>query len=260
MRFVRLVMAAAVALTFLGIQWSPAYAQSSATLLVSAAASLKDAFTQIGKQFEAQEQAKVKIEFNFGASSLLQRQIETGAPVDVFASAAETQMDQLQQKKLILSDTRKDFAGNTLVLIVPASRLLKKGSFADLATSEIPRIAIGAPGVPIRLYSEEVLRKLKLWDAVQPKCVFGENVRQVLDYVARGEVDAGLVYATDAALLPGVRILATADPAWSRPILYPVAVVSDTRQAALAKRFITYLSGNDGQKTLRKYGFTLPKQ
>lgn len=258
MRFEQLVMAAAVALTFLGVRWSPAYAQSPTTLLVSATASLKDAFTEIGKHFEAQEH--VKVAFNFGASSLLQRQIETGAPVDVFASAAETQMDQLQQKKLILPDTRKDFAGNTLVLVVPASSPLKKGSFADLATNKIPRIAIGAPGVPIRLYSEDVFKKLKLWDAVQPKCVFGENVRQVLDYVARGEVDAGLVYATDAVLLPGVRVLAIADASWSRPILYPVAVVSDTRQAALAKRFISYLSGKNGQKTLSKYGFILPKQ
>ena len=256
MQFVRWAMAVALTLTLLGVRWSPTYAQSSATLLVSAAASLKDAFTEIGRHFEAQEH--VKVAFNFGASSLLQRQIETGAPVDVFASAAEAQMDQLQQKKLCLPDTRKDFAANALVLIVPTNSSLKKGSFFDLGTDKMGRIAVGAPGVPIRLYSEEVLKKLKLWDAVRPKCVFGENVRQVLDYVARGEVDAGLVYATDAALLSGVRVLATAEVSWSRPILYPVAVVSDTRQVALAKRFIRYLTEKDGRKTLGKYGFTLP--
>jgi molybdate transport system substrate-binding protein len=233
-----------------------ACAQARPELIVSAAVSLKDAFTKIGRRFEAKEGAVVT--FNFGASSLLQRQIETGAPADVFASAAEIQMDRLAQQHLILPDSRKNFACNTLVLIVPGNSRLKAARFQDLGTAAFSRIALGSPGVPVRLYSEEALRMLNVWERVLPKCVFGENARQVLDYVARGEVDAGLVYATDAALMPKVRVAAVADSAWHRPILYPVAVVADSRQPDLARRFIAYLTGKEGQDVLKKYGFTVP--
>lgn len=222
-------------------------------LFVAAAVSLKAAFTDIGRQFEAAH--PVTITFNFGGSNLLQRQIETGAPADVFASAAEAQMDALQQKNLIVASTRVDFASNEVVLITPADSPLTGGTFQDLATSRIAAVAIGSPEVPVRIYSEEVLRHLGLWDQVLPKGVFGQNTRQVLDYVARGEVDAGLVYATDAAVNPAVRVLAVADPSWRRPIIYPAAVVADSPRQTLAKQFLDFLVSEPGRRTIERYGF-----
>ena len=222
-------------------------------LIVTASVSLKDVFTDLGRQFEAAY--PVTITFNFGGSNLLQRQIETGAPADVFASAAAAQMDALQAKRLILANTRTDFAANAVVLVAPVAGPFTSGSFHDLAASRVRIIAIGSPEVPVRIYSEEVLRHLKLWDIVEPKLVFGQNVRQVLAYVARGEVDAGLVYATDASVHPDVRVLDVADRAWHRDIVYPAAVIADSRQPALAEQFVSFLVSETGQKIIGRYGF-----
>ena len=168
-------------------------------ILVSAAISLKNAFEEIGALYE--KQTGVRARFNLGASGLLQKQIETGAPVDVFASAGAKQMDDLQAAGFILAETRRDFARNELVLVVPAESQLPIHSFADLARPEAARIAIGSPKtVPAGQYAQETLTSLKIWDRIQPRLVLAENVRQVLDYVSRGEVEAGLVYASDVAV------------------------------------------------------------
>jgi molybdate transport system substrate-binding protein len=230
-------------------------AQRSGEILVSAAISLKEAFEEIGSLYE--KQTGIRARFNFGASGLLQKQIEMGAPVDVFASAGEKQMDDLQTKGLIIPETRRDFAGNALVLIAPAHPQIALRSFAELARPEIGRVAIGNPKtVPAGQYAEEALRNLRLWDAMQPRLILAENVRQVLDYVTRGEVDAGIVYASDmAGAHEGTVIAAQAPKGSYSPIEYPMAVVKQTGQGWNARRFIDLALSSTGQTVLKKYGF-----
>ncbi len=237
---------------------SPGYcpaAQKGGEILVSAAISLKEAFEEIRSMYE--KAAGIRVQFNFGASGLLQKQIETGAPIDVFASAGEKQMDDLQTKGLIISETRRNFAGNALVLIAPAQPQIALRSFADLARPEIGRVAIGSPKtVPAGQYAEEALRNLKLWDALQPRLVLAENVRQVLDYVTRGEVDAGIVYASDMAGAHGGAVITAYAPQGSySPIQYPIALVKEIGNRADAQRFIDFVISSTGQAILKKYGF-----
>jgi len=224
-------------------------------ILVSAAVSLKNAFEEIGPMYEKRTGAKVR--FNLGASGLLQRQIETGAPVDVFASAGEKQMDALQSRGLILADTRRVFARNALVLDVAPQSKLSIRSFADLGRREVTRIALGNPKtVPAGQYAREALTNLKLWDKLQPRFVLAENVRQVLDYVVRGEADAGIVYASDVSAARGQAAIAAYAPKGSHsPIVYPIGIVKDTRQRSNAQRFIDLMLSAEGQAVLKKYGF-----
>jgi len=240
--------------TFISVGYCPA-AQKGGEILVSAAISLKETFEEVSSICE--KQTGIRVRFNFGASGLLQKQIETGAPVDVFASAGEKQMDDLQAKGLIISETRRNFAGNTLVLIVPAQPKITLRSFSDLARPEIGRVAIGNPRtVPAGQYAEEALKNLKLWDVIQPRLVLAENVRQVLDYVTRGEVDAGIVYASDRAGAHGEAVIAADAPKGSHsPIQYPIAVVKETGNRADAQRFINLIISSTGQAVLKKYGF-----
>jgi molybdate transport system substrate-binding protein len=235
-------------------------AQPKGELLVSAAISLKNAFEEIGAIYE--KQTGVRVRFNLGSSGLLQKQIEAGAPADIFASAGEKQMDELQAKGLIEISTRHAFARNDLVLVVvPEAEKLGIHSFKDLVRPEIRKIAIGNPKtVPAGEYAQEALKNLKLWDALQSHFVFAENVRQVLDYVARGEVDAGIVYASDISFAKDRIILATSAPKGShRPILYPIAVIKGTGQADNARRFIDFTLSKAGQSILAKYGFLGPR-
>ena len=140
------------------------------------------------------------LRYNFGASGDLQKQIEAGAPIDVFLSAAQRQMDELEKQNLIVAASRRAFARNVLTVIKPADSRIDIAKPADLLDARVGRIVIGNPKtVPAGQYAEESLRALGLWERLQPKLVFSENVRQALDYVARGEVDAGFVYTTDAA-------------------------------------------------------------
>ena len=227
-------------------------------LLVSAAASLKDTFTEIGELFES-ENSNVTITFNFGGSNILQKQIEQGAPIDVFASAAAITMDNLEDEKLIIKETRKSFASNKIVLIVPKNAGVKLSSFNDLTEDSVERIAIGSKEVPVRIYTEEVLRHLKLWDKLDYKFVYGNNVRQVLQYVARGEVEAGLVYSTDAASSKAVRVVAEAEGEWHSPIVYPIAVINDSKNKQASEKFIDFVMSPVGQGILRKYGFAVPQ-
>ncbi|HEY2848075.1 MAG TPA: molybdate ABC transporter substrate-binding protein, partial [Pyrinomonadaceae bacterium] len=166
-------------------------------LIVSAAASLKDAFGEVAAIYK--QRTGQEVTFNFGASGTLEKQIETGADVDVFASAGKEQMDQLASKGLIDDTTRHDFAKNELVLIVPQDSKLRIATLDDLRGADVKRIAVGNPKtVPAGQYAKEVFGSMKVDDAFRQKLVLAEDVRQVLDYVIRGEVDAGLVYRTDA--------------------------------------------------------------
>ncbi len=224
-------------------------------ILISAAVSLKDAFEEIGAIYE--KQTKVQVRFNFGSSGLLQKQIETGAPVDVFASAGAKQMDALQARRLIDSKTRRNFAGNTLVLVVPAHSKILLRSFSDLARPEVMRVAIGNPKtVPAGQYGQEVLRNLNLLDKLQSRFVLAENVRQVLDYVVRGEVEAGIVYASDVEGARGkITVAAHAPKGSNASIQYPIAVVIGTAKQIDARRFIDLTLSDRGQTILKKYGF-----
>lgn len=224
-------------------------------LTVSAAISLKDAFDEIGRAFRAKSGRTVN--FNYGASGTLQRQIENGAPVDLFASAGERQMDELEKKGLIEAETRRDFARNSLVLIVPKGAQPGIAGFADLTKPEVKKIAVGNPQtVPAGQYAEESLKNMNLRSRLTGKLILGENVRQVLEYVRRGETDAGIVYATDARTAgDGVAVVATADEKSHSPIRYPLALVRDGKRAEAAREFADFVGSGEAREILRKYGF-----
>jgi molybdate transport system substrate-binding protein len=243
-----------ILIAFFVMGGTPAHADSE--IIVSAAISLNNAFEDIGRIFQ-ERNPDTKLLFNFGASGDLARQIEAGAPVDVFASAARKDMDDLDRKGLIIKGTRKDFAENRVVLILPAKSAIHVTSFDGLLRREIQSIAIGNPKtVPAGRYTEEVLRHFNLWDAIKDRLIFAENVRQVLDYVARGEVDAGTVYATDALIRAReVRIVAEAPEQSHTPVVYPIAVVMGSKREVLAREFVAMLSSEEGKKILEKYGF-----
>lgn len=226
-----------------------------AALIVSAAVSLKEAFVEIGALYKTKTGETVN--FNFAASGALQRQIETGAPVDVFASAGAAQMDSLAAKNLIDADTRRDFARNTLILIQPQSSKIDLSAFADLTRGDVKKIAAGNPKtVPAGEYCEQVFAKMNLKQVLQPKLIYAEDVRQVLDYVVREEVDAGIVYRTDALNAGGkVRIAAEAPPDSHAPILYPLAVIRDSRRKPAAQKFVELVLSAEGQEILKKHGF-----
>ncbi|MGH9834613.1 MAG: molybdate ABC transporter substrate-binding protein [Blastocatellia bacterium] len=224
-------------------------------IIVSAAASLQEAFREIGQQYETRTGARVS--FNFGASGALQKQIESGAPVDVFASAGRPQMEALVSQGLIAPESQRDFAHNALVLVAPADQASELKSFADLGGAQVKRLAVGNPKtVPAGQYAEQALTRLDLWQQLQSRLVFGEDVRQVLDYVARGEVEAGLVYASDVRAADNrVRIAARAPADSHDPILYPIAVVRASKQPEAARAFIDAVMSDEGQRSLEKYGF-----
>jgi molybdate transport system substrate-binding protein len=232
-----------------------AFAGSTKDMTVSAAISLKNAFEEIGRLYESKYGTKCI--FNLGASGDLAKQIAGGAPVDVFASAAQKDMDDADKQGLIVTGTRADFASNSIVLIVPAGVKTSLKSFEGLSAAEIMKIAVGNPkSVPAGRYAEEVFGFYQMLSSIKDKLIFAENVRQVLDYVARGEVDAGVVYATDPfARSKEIKIIATAPEASHKPVLYPIAVVKGTKSEADAKAFIALVLSPEGKKILQKYGF-----
>lgn len=250
MKFLRTIRLLALFGTF---AVAPAHA---AELVVSAAASLTNAFKEIGAAFE-KTQPGTKVVFNFAASGPLLQQIENGAPVDVLASADQETIDRAVAKKLIDPATRRNFATNRLVLVQPKSATPLKG-IADLRGANIKRIGIGNPAsVPVGRYTRDVLQLDNLWSALEPKFIVADSVRQVLDYVSRGEVDAGFVYATDAAAAKD-KVALVMNVATQRAVLYPIAVVAGAKQAKLADAFVGFVAGATGQSILEKYGFGKP--
>lgn len=237
------------------VLWATFFAQSLAaqTLTVSAAASLQEAFTAIGRSFEAANPG-LRIAFNFGSSDVLATQIEKGAPVDVFAAADEQAMRRVAA--LIDPATRGDFAANALVLVVGAAP--PPAVLADLRDARFGRIAIGSPKtVPAGRYAMQALELASVWQALEPRLVYAQNVRQVLDYVARGEADAGFVYATDAAIMPG-KVRIAFDVPTATPVRYPIASLRDSKAPQAAQAFVRYVRGEEGQRVLRSYGFRAP--
>jgi molybdate transport system substrate-binding protein len=246
LRFMSLVLALALPL-----------GAAAQQITVSAAASLTDAFKELGPRFEAARPG-ARARFNFAASGVLLQQIGQGAPVDVFASADQETMDRAVAQRLVDADTRRNFASNSLVLIEPATESAGLKSLQDLAGAGVRKIAIGKTAtVPVGRYTRQVLEGAGLWNALEPKFVQADSVRQVLDYVARGEVEAGFVYRTDAALMQG-KVKAAFAPGGHMPVTYPAAVVSDSRQKALGADFIAFLASDAAREVLARFGFAKP--
>lgn len=225
-----------------------------ADLTISVAASVQDAMKDI--QVAYQEVApEVTITYNFGSSGSLAQQIAQGAPVDVFLSASPQWMDDLAEKGQVVEGSRQDLLRNEMVLIVPKNKSAV-ADFKDLETGEVGKVAIGEPeSVPAGRYAKEVLTSLGLFDFLQPKLVFGKDVRQVLTYVETGNVDAGLVYATDANVSDQVEVVAIADSSSYSPIVYPIAVVQDSDNPETAQDFVDFLASDSAIAIFRGYGF-----
>lgn len=229
-----------------------------ADITVSAAASLTNAFTDIGKAFERASQGKHKVLFNFGASGALLQQIARGAPVDVFATADLETMDRAEAQNLIYRDSRRNFVSNRLVLAVPANSTLVLSKLQDLSERGVQRIALGTPdSVPVGRYARAALESARLWETLSPKFVFGQSVKQCLDYVARGEVDAGFVYATDV-LLMGRRVKSAFVVGTAKPILYPIAVTKGNGLETAAREFVKFVWSDEASAIFARYGFTAP--
>jgi molybdate transport system substrate-binding protein len=240
-----------------GLAGSPSPQAAKADLTVSAAISLKDALDE-AKQIYAAENPNVAIAANYGASGTLQLQIEQGAPVDIFLSAAPKQMDALDAKGLLLAGTRKNLLRNEVVLIVPNDYSAGISSFQDLTRADVKQIALGEPvTVPAGQYAKEVLTSLGIYDAVNSKAILAKDVRQVLTYVETGNVDAGIVYATDAMSSAKVKVVATAPAKSHSPVIYPAAVIKASKNPAAARAFLDFLAGPRGRAVFQKYGFTL---
>ena len=228
------------------------------TITIAAAVSLKDALSDVAVRYKAETGDSV--EFTFGSSGQLANQVLNGAPVDLFVSAANKQVDDLAKAGAIVGSSRRVVAGNSLVLVVPAECESAPTSLRALTAPVVTRVAVGEPGsVPAGQYAREALERAGVWGGIRDKLVLGTNVRQVLDYVERGEVSAGIVYATDAKQAGAeVRVACAIDPRDHGPIVYPAAIVKASAKRAAARRFLDYLSSEAGQSRLKKYGFSPP--
>lgn len=225
-------------------------------LLISAAASLTDVIEELGDLYK-DENKDIELSYSFASSGALQAQIEEGAPVDIFISAAEKQMDALEEKDLILQDTRKTILVNNLVLINSKDSKLEINNFMDILNSDVERIGMGDPAsVPVGQYSQEVFNNLDIEGELEGKLIYGNDVRTVLAWVASNEVDLGLVYATDAYTSEDVNIIASAPEGSHKPITYPVAVVKWSKEVQASKDFIDFLSTDQAREIFEKYGFT----
>ena len=233
--------------------------ERSEELTVSAAAGLTDAMEDI-KELYRQQQPKANITYNFASSGSLEQQIEQGAPVDVFISAAYKQMDELEAKQMLKNNTRKNILENRIVLIVPANAE-NISDFQDLTNDRIKKIGIGEPdSVPVGKYAQEVLSSLNIFEQLKPKMIFAKSTLQVLTYVETGNVDAGIVYATDAKKSDRVKIVAVASEALHSPVIYPVAVIKEAQNPDAGDNFVEFLSSKPAGDIFEKHGFTLVKE
>lgn len=223
-------------------------------ILVAAAASLQNAMEEIQVMYQAAN-PNVTVTFTFGSSGALQQQIEQGAPVDVFMSAALKQMTTLEEEGLIAEGTKKELLENKVVLIVPKDSELGIISFDDILKA--PLIALGDPeSVPVGQYSEEVFTFLGILDKINEKVTYGKDVTEVLTWISSGNADAGVVYATDAISNDNVTVVTEAPEGSCSKVIYPVAVVKETKVLDPAKAFIEYLDSDEAIAVFEDYGFT----
>jgi len=235
----------------LAMSLSPAKADE---VEVFAAASLTDALKEIAADYK--KATGDDIVFNFAASSTLDLQIKAGAPADLFFSADEAKMNDLEKQGLVEKDTRKDLLSNSLVIVVPADSSVTMTSAADIADPKIQKIALGQPqSVPAGIYAKEYLTRIGIWDKVQSRIIPSESVRTALAAVETGNVDAAIVYKTDALHSKKVKVALEVPAADGPAITYPIALVQDSKHAAAAKKFLDYLSQPSSLKTFEKYGF-----
>jgi molybdate transport system substrate-binding protein len=229
-------------------------------LNVSAAASLTDALKAVNDQY-MQNNQNITVTANFASSGTLQKQIEQGAPADVFVSAGAAQMDALQKEQLLADNTRRNLLNNQVVLILPSESTLDITSFKDLTGNVVTKIAIGDPQfVPAGTYAQQAFDLLGITAQIKSKLILASDVRQVLAYVESGNVEAGVVYATDAVISGKVKIVASAPPAINSKVVYPVVVIKASKNAAAAKAYIDYLFGAEAKMVFEKYGFVMAGQ
>ncbi|WP_378210299.1 molybdate ABC transporter substrate-binding protein [Anoxybacteroides rupiense] len=234
-------------------------AKQTVKLTISAASSLQDALTEIQKQYE-KEHKNIKLSFNFGSSGALQQQIEQGAPVDLFFSAAEDKFRPLVDKGLINKEESKNLLGNELVLIVPKDKAGTIKDFPSLGDGNIKQLAIGNPETtPAGQYGKQTLSKLNLWTKLEGKIVYTKDVRQVLLYVETNAVDAGIVFKTDAQISDKVKMVDTAAANTHDPIIYPVGIIKNTKHKTEATTFYQYIQTKDARQIFEKYGFKILK-
>lgn len=225
------------------------------TITVSAAASLQDALDALLPQF-IEAYPNVTVDYNFASSGALQRQIEQGAPVDIFFSAATTQMDDLHRKDLILPESRQNLVANRLVMIAPTQSNLSIADVAELKKTTVNTIAVGEfRSVPAGQYAKQVFQTLDLLDTFQSKFVFGNSARSVLAAVESGNVDLGIVYASDAVLSNQVKVLATISEEFHQPIEYPIAAVKTSLHLEAVQTFIDFLMTDSAQTVFTEFGF-----
>jgi molybdate transport system substrate-binding protein len=223
-------------------------------VLVFAAASLTDALKEIAASWEIAGGESVV--FNFAASSLLARQIREGAPADLFLSADEAQMDGLERAGLVVPGTRRSVLSNTLVAVVPKDSALRIASARDLAGKGVERLALAEPtSVPAGVYSKRFFERVRIWNELAPKVVPTENARATLAAVESGNVDAGIVYRTDAAISKHVRIAFEIPAAMGPAISYPFALVKGAPRETEARRFLAYLGSPAARAVFVRYGF-----
>lgn len=227
----------------------------SKEILVLAAASLTDVLNELAASYK--ETTGVTVTFSFASSGALQTQIESGSPADIFFSAAQRQMNALEEKDLIETDTRKNLVENKVVLITPVNSALNIKSFNDMANPNVQKIGLGEPkSVPVGQYSEEMLSNLSILDSVKPKAVYGSDVRNVLSWVETGEIDCGIVYETDAKIANNINIVTQAPEGSHRKVIYPIAVIKSSQNKEEAQKFIDYISTDSSMEVFNKYGFS----
>lgn len=226
------------------------------TILVAAAASLKNTMDdELIPMFE-EKYPNIKVEATYDSSGKLQTQIEEGAEVDVFMSAAMKQMKALNEKNLILENSIVELLENKIVLIAPKESKVSMSTFEDVLKAE--KIAIGDPeSVPAGQYAKEAFENLKIWDQVSAKASLGTNVTEVLNWVGEGSADAGVVYSTDAASNDKVTVIKEAPEGSVSKVIYPVGIVKSTKNEEAAKTFTEFLQSDDSLKVFESYGFTI---
>jgi molybdate transport system substrate-binding protein len=253
----KLVLSVTVILLSIALLIASGCASPKVTLNISAAASLTDVITELNAQYMKSNNS-VEITTNFASAGTLQKQIENGAPTDIFISAASKQMDAIQQAGLIIDDTRKNLLNNKVVLIVPLNSTLNLTSFEGLTGENVKKIALGDPkSVPAGQYGQKVFDQLGITDQIKDKFVLGSDVRQVLTYVEGGNVDAGIVYLTDAMTSTQVKVVAEAPANINESVIYPIAVIKSSINPNEARKYIDFLSNSQSKEVFEKYGFSV---
>lgn len=229
-------------------------AKKAGNLTIFAAASMTDVLDELKSEFQ-KENPGSELTFNFDSSGTLKTQIDSGAKADVFISAAQKQMNGLEEENKLENDTRIDLLENEVTLAAAKGNDKKITDFKDLSSDKVEKIALGNSDVPVGQYSEEILKKLGIWDQIQDKITFGSNVREVTTWVSEKTVDCGIVYKTDA-IIADLDVVAVADDSMlENKVIYPAAVLKDSQNKELAKKYIEFLQSEKASEIFKKYGF-----